>query len=82
MPKLDLAAGPILPRPASALPTDTTIDPAYRLVGLEMTALAAETQKVTLAGFRVTDPNGTIIGGGGEIGLSLAHIPEVAVAMS
>ncbi len=83
VPSLDLAAGPILPRPDNALPTDSSADAAYLKIGAALSVLAAETQKVTLAGFRITDPNGIIIGGSGkDIGLSLAHIPEVAIALT
>ncbi len=82
VPALDLAAGPILPRPDSARPTTATIDPAFQKLGRDLSLIAAETHKVTLAGFRITDPGGTVIGGGRDIGLSLAHIPEVARALN
>jgi signal transduction histidine kinase len=36
---------------------------------------------VTLAGFRLLDPNGVVIAGREEIGLSLAHLNEVARAL-
>jgi signal transduction histidine kinase len=36
---------------------------------------------VTLAGFRLLDPNGVVIAGREEIGLSLAHLNEVAQAL-
>ena len=39
------------------------------------------TQNVTLAGFRLLDPNGIVIAGREEIGLSLAHLQEVAEAL-
>ena len=41
----------------------------------------AATQAVTLAGFRLLDPSGTVIAGRGEVGLSLAHVDEVAEAL-
>ena len=40
-----------------------------------------QTQKVTLAGFRILDPTGTVIAGRRETGQSLAHIEEVAAAL-
>ena len=40
-----------------------------------------ETQKVTLAGFRILDPNGVVIAGRQELGESLAHIEEIAAAL-
>ncbi len=39
------------------------------------------TQAVTLAGFRITDRDGTVIAGRNEIGRSLAGLPEVAAAL-
>ena len=40
-----------------------------------------DTQKVTLAGFRILDPHGVVIAGRDEVGQSLAHIEEVADAL-
>jgi hypothetical protein len=39
------------------------------------------TQNVTLAGFRLLDPQGIVIAGREEVGLSLAHLQEVAEAL-
>jgi signal transduction histidine kinase len=39
------------------------------------------TQNVTLAGFRLLDPNGVVIAGREEIGMSLAHLEEVGEAL-
>ena len=39
------------------------------------------TQHVTLAGFRLLDPNGVVIAGREEVGLSLAHLEEVREAL-
>src|SRR4029079_1104086 len=38
-------------------------------------------QKVTLAGFRLLDPNGVVVAGRDEVGLSLAHLEEVREAL-
>jgi hypothetical protein len=43
--------------------------------------IVLETQKVTLAGFRILDPRGVVIAGRDEVGQSLAHIEEVATAL-
>jgi two-component system sensor histidine kinase CreC len=43
--------------------------------------LIVETQKVTLAGFRILDPQGVVIAGREEVGQSLAHVEEVASAL-
>jgi signal transduction histidine kinase len=44
--------------------------------------LLASIQKSTLAGFRALDARGTVVAGRDEIGLSLAHVPEVADALA
>jgi len=78
-PLLDLAIDPILPpRPASQ---PAAIDADFAALGAKLAPLLAATQKVTLAGFRVTDPRGVVIAGGDETGQSLAHVPEVAMAL-
>ena len=41
----------------------------------------ANTQRVTLSGMRLLDINGIVIAGREELGLSLAHIPEVQQAL-
>ena len=51
-------------------------------IGRRLQPVLASTQKVTLAGFRVLDPHGVVIAGGNEVGLSLAHVEEVAQALN
>jgi signal transduction histidine kinase len=80
-PKLELADQSVLPpRPAARTPA-APADPAFAALGARMTPDLVATQNVTLAGFRLLDPNGTVIAGRDEVGLSLAHLEEVAEAL-
>ncbi len=80
-PKLELANDSVLPpRPAARTPS-TPADPAYVALGARMTPDLVATQNVTLAGFRLLDSNGIVIAGREEVGLSLAHLEEVAEAL-
>lgn len=80
-PALDLAGNDLLRRRPDALPAAAAADPAYIEIGARLMPIIRETQKVTLAGFRILDPRGVVIAGRQEIGQSLAHIEEVAAAL-
>jgi signal transduction histidine kinase len=80
-PALDLAGNDLLRRRPDALPAATPADPAYVDIGARLMPIVLETQKVTLAGFRILDPHGVVIAGRQEVGQSLAHIEEVAAAL-
>ena len=54
---------------------------AYVEIGSRLMPIILETQKVTLAGFRILDSRGVVIAGRDEVGQSLAHIEEVATAL-
>jgi signal transduction histidine kinase len=80
-PKLELANGSVLPpRPEGRTPR-APADPAFAGLGARMMPDLAATQIVTLAGFRLLDPNGVVIAGREEVGLSLAHLEEIAEAL-
>jgi signal transduction histidine kinase len=80
-PKLELAEASILPpRPEGRAPA-ASADPAFVALGARMMPDLVATQYVTLAGFRLLDPNGIVIAGRQEVGLSLAHLDEVAEAL-
>lgn len=81
-PKLDLARGPILNARPDARPAANPAHPVLQAIGQRTTPILIEAQTVTLAGFRILDPNGIVIAGKGEIGLSLAHIEEVRDALA
>ncbi|QPF83085.1 HAMP domain-containing protein [Bradyrhizobium genosp. L] len=80
-PALDLAGNDLLRRRPDALPATKPADPAYVAIGARLMPIILETQKVTLAGFRILDPDGVVIAGRQEVGQSLAHIEEVATAL-
>jgi signal transduction histidine kinase len=80
-PKLELADKSVLPpRPAARTPA-APADPAFAALGARMAPDLVATQNVTLAGFRLLDPHGVVIAGRDEVGLSLAHLEEVAEAL-
>ena len=80
-PKLELANESVLPpRPEARAPA-APADPAFTALGARMMPDLVATQNVTLAGFRLLDPNGVVIAGREEVGLSLAHLEEVAEAL-
>jgi signal transduction histidine kinase len=80
-PKLELVSESVLPpRPEARAPA-APADPAFAALGARMMPDLVATQNVTLAGFRLLDPNGVVIAGREEIGLSLAHLQEVAEAL-
>lgn len=80
-PSLDLAVADILDRRPDATKPATPPDPALLAVGAGLLPVLERTQAVTLAGFRITDRDGTVIAGRNEIGHSLAGLPEVAAAL-
>ncbi|HXO73254.1 MAG TPA: HAMP domain-containing sensor histidine kinase [Bradyrhizobium sp.] len=80
-PALDLAGNDLVARRPDARPAQAAPDPAYLEIGARMLPVMMQTQKVTLAGFRILDPHGTVIAGRRETGMSLAHIEEVAAAL-
>jgi signal transduction histidine kinase len=82
LPSLDLAMDDVRPtRPEARAPIAPSPD-AFRALGTRLTPDLIETQRVTLAGFRLLDFAGVVIGGRGEIGQSLAHVEEIAVALT
>ena len=80
-PRLELANQSVLPPRPEARAAAAPADPAYIALGARMTPDLVATQNVTLAGFRLLDPNGVVIAGREEVGQSLAHLPEVAEAL-
>jgi two-component system sensor histidine kinase CreC len=80
-PLLDLTADDLFVRRPDALPAPKPADAAYLAIGARLMPIILETQKVTLAGFRILDPQGVVIAGRDELGQSLAHIDEVAAAL-
>jgi len=81
LPALDLARDQLRRRRPEAQPAPHPANEAFRAAGERLGPLLAETQRVTLAGFRLLDPQGVVIAGREEIGRSLAHVEEVAEAL-
>ncbi|WP_434053441.1 MAG: ATP-binding protein [Roseibium sp.] len=82
LPMLDLNRTAVLPSRPDPRASEYEIHPAYRDAGKAIEQVLKDTQKLTLAGFRVLDPNGTIIAGRDDTGLSLAHVAEVKNALA
>jgi signal transduction histidine kinase len=80
-PTLELVNENVLPPRPEARAPSTPADPAFVALGARMMPDLIATQNVTLAGFRLLDPHGVIIAGRDEVGLSLAHLQEVAEAL-
>lgn len=80
-PGLSLATDTIHRPRADPLPLSTPPDPIYARIGRRLTPVTETAQLRTLAGYRLLDPEGAVIGGSGEIGLSLGHVPEVRRAL-
>ncbi|MCX2722177.1 sensor histidine kinase [Roseibium salinum] len=82
LPELDLNRTDIQPRRPDAADADQPAHAAYLRAGEEIAMILQETQKRTLAGFRLLDFNGVVIAGSDEVGQSLAHVEEVRQALS
>jgi signal transduction histidine kinase len=80
-PTLELVNESVLPPRPEARAPSTPADPTFVALGARMMPDLIATQNVTLAGFRLLDPHGVIIAGREEVGLSLAHLQEVAEAL-
>jgi signal transduction histidine kinase len=79
-PRLDLAVDDVLgDRPDSE---PASLDPDFARIGAELAGVIVETQTVTLAGFRLLDPRGVVIAGGGDVGRSFAQAEEVRTALA
>jgi hypothetical protein len=80
-PSLDLMSDTIhRRRPASVAPQIPS-DPRALAIGTKLAPVLAQSQTITLAGFRLLDSRGNVIAGREEVGLSLAHVEEVSAAL-
>lgn len=80
---LDLAEDPILPAAPDPALVQTMPAPASQTAGASLGPILREAQRVTLAGMRVTDPQGIVVASTGEdLGLSLAAQEEVSHALA
>jgi signal transduction histidine kinase len=82
LPRLDLVADDLEgSRPLARLATAPAAT-GYLALGARVMPDLLATQRMTLAGFRLLDPNGVVVAGRDEVGMSLAGIPEVAEALA
>lgn len=80
-PTLDLVDDPVLPSRPDPLPSGARLDAAWAQVGAEMRPILDETRLTTLAGFVILNPEGVIVAGDPDVGMSLLHVPEVRTAL-
>lgn len=81
-PRLGLRASDILPpRPDGAIPA-APLTPTEQSAGKQLTPILEEAKLSTLSSLRVLNPQGTVVAGTGDMGLSLAQPEEVARALT
>jgi len=81
LPQLDLTTGEQLPdRPNGEVVVDRP-DETATAAGNILNAIISEARKSTLAGLKILDYNGVAVAGRAEVGLSFAHVKEVAKAL-
>ena len=80
-PRLDIFGADILPPRPAAQPAALPPAEAALKIGRELHEIFAASQVTTLAGLRVLDERGAVIGGRDETGSSLAHVDEVRQAL-
>lgn len=79
--QIDLASDPVLPPRPDATQSAAPPDPVALEAGAGITELFLEAQRATLAGMRLLDHRGIVVGGRAEIGRSLAQVGEVRDAL-
>lgn len=80
---LDRAADPVLPPASEARTAPFAAPRSAALAGARVTPIIQEAQRTTLAGMRVVDHRGVVVGTtGDELGMSLAHREEVSQALT
>ena len=79
-PELDLVKPVYTPRP-DPIATPQVADAYARKAGALLIPVIQNTQQVMLAGIRILDMKGIVVAGKDDLGMSLAHIPEVSQAL-
>lgn len=82
LPSLSPATADIQPPRADGQLAIRRVLPVYARIGATLTGIAERAQIRTLAAYQILDPYGRVIGGTGEVGYALGHVPEVAAALS
>jgi len=80
-PLLDLATHRTLPRRPDGRITDLLPDAATARAAEDVYEVFRIAQSTTLSGLRILDHNGVVVAGSGEVGLSFAHVEEIATAL-
>ncbi len=80
-PSLDLASARIRPRRPEGREPDIRPRPVAFAIGRNLRGFIDDTEQITRSDLLVLDNHGTIIAGGDEVGMSLAHIEEVRTAL-
>jgi hypothetical protein len=80
-PRLDMFAADILPPRPVAQAASSPPDEAMLKIGKELYEIFVNSQSTTLAGLRILDERGVVIGGREETGSSLANVEEVREAL-
>ncbi|MBV8392460.1 MAG: HAMP domain-containing histidine kinase [Alphaproteobacteria bacterium] len=83
VPQLDLAEGPILPRPADGVPAKQPPEAAARAIAPRLASVANDVRRMTLAAIRILDARGVVVAAtsGDGIGLDMSAQEEVAEAL-
>ncbi|HEX4736320.1 MAG TPA: HAMP domain-containing sensor histidine kinase [Allosphingosinicella sp.] len=79
-PTLDLSETPILPAQPEATRPSMPPDPRAAAAAAALRPIVIDTGRTTLASIRILDPNGLVLLGHGDTGLSYAALPEVRAA--
>ncbi len=80
-PSINVREAPLLPRRPDGMPAAKPPSPFEIKAGQAITPLLEEAKRSTLSGIRVLSPDGTVIGGTGDLYLSFAHTEEVKAAL-
>ncbi len=81
-PIIDLARDELLPPRPEGEAADVPPNNIMQAIGQDVATTFHAAQMVTLAGLRILDHNGVVIGGRGDAGLSFAALPEIQMAMT
>ncbi len=81
-PRLHLAKARLFPEAPAPQPTETKPAPRWELVSSRLSRLLKESQRTTLAGYRLVDEAGVVVASSrGDIGTSLANRVEIRDAL-